>query len=125
MFLMEPGEFPCRGFGGSPESSMVSGEIVLFFLNLNKCDHPTPVCAEGNVCLSFIIVKILVKHLFFGNIEILQRLFSRVLQHFWQAPLATGVSSCIGIPKISINLASLTGRKASVVIRFDGWRVSP
>lgn len=86
MFLMEPGEFPCRGFGGSPESSMVSGEIVLFFLNLNKCDHPTPVCAEGNVCLSFIIVKILVKHLFFGNIEILQRLFHESCNIFGKLP---------------------------------------
>ena len=106
---------------GGGESSMVSGKSLCFLWNLIKCDHPTPVCAEGNVGLSFIIVKILVKHLFFGNTSV----DFWVLQHFWHAPLATGIWSCIGIPKISINLASLTGRKASVVIRFDGWRVSP
>ena len=61
---------------------------------------------------------------FFGNSEILQWLFESC-NIFWHAPIATGASSCIGIPKISINLASLTGRKASLVIRFDGWRVSP
>ena len=39
---------------------------------------------------------------FFGNTSV----DFWVLQHFWHAPLATGIWSCIGIPKISINLAS-------------------